>query len=183
MKWCTFFSQTGTEIVEICTALQRWPDKICTNKSISDIDSINPKLLEACYKNIMFLPNKPKVEEYSTSLRNINLTDIITLHGYLKIIPKYICDRYTIYNGHPGDIVSYPELKGFNPQEKAYKLKIKNTGSVIHKVTSVVDDGPVVEFKPCKIHLKSLDETYKILHANSVSLWVDFLKKTLKIKK
>ena len=181
MKWVTFFSQTGSEIVEICKKLKRWPDKICTNKSIKDTDNINQELLEKCFDKIFFLPAKPKIEEYNTSLRGITSNDVITLHGYLRIIPAGICNRYTIYNGHPGDIANYPELKGFNPQEKAFKLQIKDTGSVIHVVTAKVDCGPIVASKQCIINLKSLDKTYNILHKNSTSLWVEFLKEELKI--
>jgi folate-dependent phosphoribosylglycinamide formyltransferase PurN len=182
MKWVAFFSQTGTEIVEVCNQLQRWPDRLCTNKSIKDIESINKELLERCFDKIFFLPNKPKKEEYTTSLRTITSADVITLHGYLRILPAHICKMYKIYNGHPGDIVNYPELKGFNPQEKAFNLKIKNSGSVIHSVTAEVDGGPVIKSKQCKINLRSLEETYKILHKNSTKLWVEFLKETFKIK-
>jgi hypothetical protein len=66
-------------------------------------------------------------------------------------------------------------------QEKAFKLKIKTSGSVIHTVTAGVDEGPVVAVKMCDINLKSLDITYKILHANSTKLWVEFLKEYLNI--
>lgn len=183
MKWVAFFSQTGSEIVEICKLLKRWPDKICTNKSVLDINSINPVLLENCFSDMYFMPNKPKVEEYNTCLKFHEPEDVITLHGYLRIVPDKICDTYKIYNGHPGDIINHPELAGYNPQEKAFNLGIINTGSVIHEVTSTVDGGPIVASKNCKINLKSLDKTYKILHNNSINLWVEFLKKLFKIKK
>lgn len=184
MHWTSFFSQTGSEIVEIATALNRWPDTICTNKSIKEICDINPILLEKCFDKIYFLKDRPTIEEYSTVLRTTRIqSNIITLNGYLRIIPKQICEYNIIYNGHPGDIVTHPELKGYNPQEKAFKLKIKNTGSVIHNVTPEVDDGAVVAIKKCNIDLKSLDNTYKILHKNSIRLWVEFLSEYFKIKK
>lgn len=182
MKWVTFFSQTGSEIVEICKSLKRWPDKICTNKTLSELDTINSSLLDQCFDRILFIPNKPKVEEYKTCLKTITKEDVVTLHGYLRIIPSTICSTYKIYNGHPGDIIAYPELAGFNPQEKAYHLGIKNTGSVIHEVTPQVDGGPVIARRQCNINLKSLDKTYKILHNNSIALWVEFLRKLFKIK-
>lgn len=182
MKWVTFFSQTGSEIADICKKIQRWPDRICTNRSIQDIEFINKDLLENCFDRIYFLPKKPKTTEYMTSLKSISNRDLVTLHGYLRIVPSTVCNMYSMYNGHPGDIVSHPELKGFNPQEKAYKLRIKTTGSVIHSVTSGVDEGPIVMRKPCKINLKSLDDTYSILHKNSVNLWVEFLREVFKIK-
>ena len=183
MKWVAFFSQTGSEIAEISNHLQKWPDVICTNKPVEDIHSINENLLSNCFDKILFLPDRPKLEEYLCCLKDITDKDIITLHGYLRIIPSKMCNSYRIYNGHPGDIVKHPVLKGFNPQEKAFKLKIKDTGSVIHSVTAGVDEGPIVKLKKCKINLKSIEETYKILHTNSVNLWVEFLERTFKIKK
>lgn len=180
-KWVAFFSQTGSEISSISQRLNRWPDLICTNKSIDKITDIDPYLLTNCFKKIIFLPPTPTLTEYNTSLniKKINQNDIITLHGYLKILPPNVCNEYVIYNGHPGDIVEYPILKGFNPQEKAFNKKIKNTGCVIHKVTSVVDDGEIVAHKKCQINLKSLSLTYKLLHQNSINLWVDFLKSAI----
>ena len=32
MKWVAFFSQTGSEIVNISRAIDRWPDLVVTNK-------------------------------------------------------------------------------------------------------------------------------------------------------
>jgi folate-dependent phosphoribosylglycinamide formyltransferase PurN len=184
MNWTTFFSQTGTEIVEISTALNRWPDIICTNKSIKDLEQINPILLENCFSKMLFLKDRPTVEEYNTALRYVRKqANIITLNGYLRIIPQSVCNQNRIYNGHPGDIVNYPILKGYNPQEKAFKLKIKDTGSVIHVVTQHVDEGAVIAAKKCSIDLRSLEKTYNILHKNSIKLWVEFLSDYLNIKK
>ena len=183
MHWTAFFSQTGSELCAISTALSRWPDVICTNKSIEEIDSISSKLLDNCFSKILFLPKKPAISEYTTALRDSRKQkSIITLHGYLRIIPAAVCEPNSIYNGHPGDILNHPELKGFNPQEKAFKLKIKRSGSVIHTVTPGVDEGPIVAIKSCNIDLKSLNKTYEILHTNSTKLWVEFLSDYLNIK-
>ena len=175
--WVAFFSQTGSELAEIIKHINKIPTFICTNKNIESIDTIHPYLLERCFKRLIFMPSSPTVEEYKTALKplNKNKNNVITLHGYLRILPETICTKYNIYNGHPGNIEDYPELKGFNPQEKAFKLKIKKSGSVIHKVTSVVDSGEIVKSKKCNINLKSLTNTYEILHKNSIDLWVEFL--------
>ena len=69
---------------------------------------------------------------------------IVTLHGWLRIVPPYVCERSKIYNGHPGLITKYPELKGKDPQEKAFKLKHKTIGCVLHKVSAGVDEGKIV---------------------------------------
>ena len=91
-------------------------------------------------------------------------------------MPPCICKLFNIYNGHPGLITKYPELKGKDPQEKAYKLEMKETGSVIHKVTAEIDSGDIVSESPISIEGKTLDEVYVILHNNSINLWINFIK-------
>ena len=45
MNWIAFFSQTGSEIVNICEEIDRWPDLIVTNR-MDGFDKINPKLTQ-----------------------------------------------------------------------------------------------------------------------------------------
>ena len=140
MQWVAFFSQTGTEIVEISESLGRWPDKIITNKRPDHLRTINDKLLE---KEIIYLPNKPTEDDYDAVLQD---NTIITLHGWLRVVPPVICNKYLIYNGHPGLITEYPELKGKDPQVRAYEGikegKYPSAGAVIHKVIAIVTGKP-----------------------------------------
>jgi len=146
---------------------------------------INPDLLEKCFDRFVFLPKKPTVEEYREAIRN---ADVITLHGYLRIIPPQICGRFKIYNGHPGLITKFPELKGKDPQakvwykhfEKPYKLH----GHVIHEVIPEVDAGRVVsekEFFSNNIYneFNSLEDYIKRLHKLAIENWVGFMCKSL----
>jgi len=183
--WKTFFSQSGSEIYEISKNIGRFPDAIITNKNIEDMDKINPDLLERCFDRFIFLPKKPTVEEYREAIRN---ADIITLHGYLRILPPQICGRFRIYNGHPGLITKFPELKGKDPQakvwykhfEKPYKLH----GHVIHEVIPEVDAGKVVsekEFYSESIYkeFNSLNDYIIRLHKLAIENWVGFMRKSL----
>jgi len=183
--WKTFFSQSGSEIYEISKNIGRFPDAIITNKSFEELDKINPDLLEKCFDRFVFLPKKPTVEEYREAIRN---ADVITLHGYLRIIPPQICGRFKIYNGHPGLITKFPELKGKDPQakvwykhfEKPYKLH----GHVIHEVIPEVDAGRVVsekEFFSNNIYneFNSLEDYIKRLHKLAIENWVGFMCKSL----
>lgn len=181
-KWIALFSQTGSEIYTISHKLNRYPDTIYTNKKLKQIEEINNNLLECCFNNILFIPSSPTSAEYNFIFEEAAEDTLITLHGYLKILPPDICSKYSIFNGHPGDIETYPELKGYNPQEKAFELKLKTSGSIIHKITAIVDDGPVVSQKRCNIDLSSLENTIKILHHNSIELWVEFLQNNLIIE-
>jgi len=185
LTWKTFFSQSGSEIYEISKNIGRFPDAIITNKSFEEMDKINPDLLERCFDRFIFLPKKPTVEEYREAIRN---ADVITLHGYLRILPPEICGRFKIYNGHPGLITKFPELKGKDPQakvwykhfEKPYKLH----GHVIHEVIPEVDAGKVVsekEFYSESIYkeFNSLNDYIVRLHKLAIENWVGFMRKSL----
>jgi folate-dependent phosphoribosylglycinamide formyltransferase PurN len=177
--WIVFFSQTGTEIVDIAESLGRWPDKIITNKRPENLRKINDKLLG---KEIVYLPNKPSLKDYQEIL-NKHDDLIITLHGWLRIMPAEICNEYAIFNGHPGLITDYPELKGKDPQVRAYE-GIKNgqypvAGAVIHKVTAGVDEGKVIMEERFNTFQLELDELFRILRDRSLYMWCDFLKKIL----
>jgi len=172
-KWIAFFSQTGTEIVDIAKSLDRWPDKIITNSRPAKLRKINEELLE---REIIYLPNKPSVDDY-----NIVLEDnaLVTLHGWLRVMPPTICEKFLIYNGHPGLITEYPELKGKDPQVRAFEGKYEVAGAVIHKVTEGVDEGRVIMEERFNAWDLSLDDLFRILRDRSLYMWTNFLKEVL----
>jgi len=176
-KWIAFFSQTGNEIAEVSNQLGRWPDVIITNERPARLRKINQEVLS---KNIITLPNQPTVEDYRSVLAEAIGIDtyVITLHGWLRVIPTEVIEEYsTIYNGHPGLITKYPELKGKDPQMKAWNLDLSSSGCVIHQVTAGVDDGPVVRSQQISIRNLTMDEMFQKLHNISVDMWVNFLKR------
>ena len=171
-KWVAFFSQTGSEIVEVSKLLGRWPDMIVTNERPEHLRKIHPALEN---KHLVFVENKPTEEELSMILGQYG-NPLVTLHGWLRIMPPYICNRFEIYNGHPGLITEYPELKGKDPQQKAFDLGLEFSGCVIHAVTEGVDEGQVLRSRKVSIKGLEIGELFHILHQISISLWVDFLK-------
>jgi folate-dependent phosphoribosylglycinamide formyltransferase PurN len=183
--WKAFFSQSGSEIHKISKRIGRFPDAIITNKSFEELDKINPDLLEKCFERFVFIPKKPTVEEYREAIRR---ADVITLHGYLRILPPEICGKYKIYNGHPGLITRYPELKGKDPQAKVwqtYPIKKYNVhGHVIHEVIPEVDAGRIVSemrfgTKDLYLDFKSLDLYIEMLHRVATDNWAGFISKSL----
>lgn len=172
-NWIAFFSQTGNEIVNLSDKLGIEPKLIITNKQTLDIKS---KVYLKFKNKIWYLPNKPTIIDYQRIFKilDIQKEDRLTLHGYLRIIPPIICEEYNIINLHPGLITKYPELKGFNPQEKAYNLNHEVIGSVIHKVSPIVDDGEILISNYIK-GKDTLDETYSSLAELSLSLWYNYL--------
>lgn len=177
MKWYAFFSQSGSEILEVSNRLGIKPDKVFTNRKTKD--GINKELLNNF--DIEFIDHNDLDDVFS---RFKIYDDIITLHGYLRIIPDFIAICYNIYNGHPGWITKYPELKGKDPQKKAWSLKHTTFGSVIHKVTPEVDDGEVLKERTITLTEPFDTSTViKELHKVSIDLWVEFLTEKVKEQK
>lgn len=173
--WITFFSQTGAEICDIAEALGRWPDRIITNKRpdhLRTIDSRIPKDI------LMYTENKPELHEYVWLLEAFE-DPVITLHGWLRVMPPEICDRYLMYNGHPGLITKYPELKGKDPQVRAFEGKYDTAGAVIHRVTAGVDEGKIILKEEFNAMNLSLDDLFRILRDRSLYMWTNLLKKVL----
>ena len=171
--WVTLFSQTGAEIADISESLGRWPDLIITNKRPNHLRTIDSRIVEYGYTE---LPNIPTLEDIENVLKD---NAIITLHGWLRIMPPDICEKYLIYNGHPGLITKYPELKGKDPQVRAFEGKYPIAGAVIHKVVAGVDEGKVILEEKFNAMNLSLDELFRILRDRSLFMWTNFLKKVL----
>ena len=172
-KWITFFSQTGAEIADLSESIGRWPDLIITNERPDHLRTIDPRIVEYGYIEV---PNKPTVSDLDAVLQD---NAIITLHGWLRIMPEVICNKYLIYNGHPGLITKYPELKGKDPQVKAHKLGHEVAGAVIHKVTAGVDEGKIIMEEYFNATQLDLDGLFRILRDRSLYMWSNLLKQVL----
>lgn len=166
--WIAFFSQSGKEIVDIATKLERWPDLIITNNR-----PISTRTIDNRITNYKLLVNKPTEEDYEI-LEGYN-NPVITLHGWLRVIPPSICSKYEIYNGHPGLITQYEELKGKDPQIRAFEGKYPSIGSVIHKVTDGIDEGEVIVDGCISAENLDLENTFLKLREVSLILWLKFL--------
>lgn len=170
MRWVAFFSQTGSEIVELSKAIKRKPDLIVTNNFEEKI-KFHPEL-----RKLNVTIQSAKHDLLMNYFRSQILYDpdtlLVTLHGYLRILPEDICNKYNILNGHPGLITKYPELKGKDPQVRAWEGKYPIIGSVVHKVTAVVDDGEVLSSVAYTNRCETLDEMYGQLKKSSLESWV-----------
>ena len=186
--WIAFFSQSGKEICDISEAIGRYPDVVLTdNTTISKIDPriINcRKLIIRKYRNL----NKfQQVRYYTEDIpvgRMFDDSTVITLNGWLNIVPGAVCKLLEgkIFNGHPGLIDRYEELKGKDPQVRCFNNieKYERVGSVVHVVTPGVDEGEIkyssdVSSSECV----DLDTTYKVLAGTSLRSWLQFFEKEL----
>ena len=175
MKWIAFFSQTGSEIVEISKALGRKPNLLVTN-NFEEKKQFHPELRKL---NVTIQSARHEMLMDYFRMQNLFHPDLtlITLHGYLRIIPEDICNKYDMLNGHPGLITRYPELKGKDPQVKAWEGKYSLIGSVVHKVTPGVDEGEVLTSVVYTNRCESLDEMYGKLKQSSLESWLWVLKR------
>lgn len=178
-NWIAFFSQTGAEIADISESIGRWPDIIITNERPDHLRTIDSRIEKQGYYT---WANKPTEEDYIDLLENYP-DAVVTLHGWLRVVPAYVCERSKIYNGHPGLITEYPELKGKDPQIRAYEGikagKYNTAGAVIHKVTAGVDEGRVIMEEYFNAWNLELDDLFRILRDRSLYMWCNFLKKVL----
>ena len=174
MKWIAFFSQTGSEIVNLSNTLGRKPNLLVTNnfelktKFHPGVRELGVTIQSAHHDLLM---------TYFEHQNTFNPADtLITLHGYLRILPENICNKYSILNGHPGLITKYPELKGKNPQMEAWVRDYPLIGSVVHKVTPGVDEGEVISEVSYSNRCESLEEMYGKLKQSSLESWLWVLK-------
>lgn len=175
-NWVALFSQTGSEIVRLREYIGQWPDTIFTNNG--NINSWHPKMLKL-YNSRSGRSRIKIVTNHQTKtcnfIHSICKNSLITLHGWLRIIPKDICEQYDIVNGHPGLITTYPQLKGKDPQIRAYNENYGVIGSVVHKVTPEVDDGDVLTYTAIyRQHEDTLDDIFEKLAFTSFKSWQKF---------
>ena len=173
--WIAFFSQTGAEIADIAESLGRWPDRIITNDRPDHLRTIDSRIEE---KGYFTFSNKPTLEEYEEALFYFPEA-IITLHGWLRIMPPEICEKFMIYNGHPGLITEYPELKGKDPQIRAFEAKHPVAGAVLHKVVAGVDEGRIILQERFNTFNLELDDLFRILRDRSLYMWCRFLRRNI----
>ena len=174
-KWLALFSMTGSEIASLTTALGRGPDTIITDNVDEKESSIHSDIkgLQCLVKQSFKTNDKNRIKLYD---KFFDGHDLITLHGWLNIVPPSICRKYSILNGHPGLITRYPDLKGRDPQFRTWtRLKrYEYMGSVVHKVVPEVDCGEIVQVSEVPVTGGiSLDDVYKILTDTYKLAWIN----------
>lgn len=169
--WVALFSQTGSEICNIAEHISRWPDLILTNNQRA-IDTSDSRMA-----NRFTILSHQDIEARLENIASDKPGALVTLHGYLRIMSAVACDLpLEIYNGHPAPIHVYPELKGKDQQERLFTHKhlYSRYGSVIHKVTAVLDDGEVIESVDRANDIASIDDAYNKAKETSLECWIRF---------
>ncbi len=171
--WIVFFSQTGSEIGKLVTMRNIIPDCIITNRE--NMEGVDKHLLDIIKNGckLIHIPKKPAVDDYRKVLKQYK-KPLITLHGFLRIIPPEICRKYEIYNLHPGLITEYPELKGKDPQKRTIEGDYRIAGCVIHKVIPEVDCGEIIDSYKIDITGFNFARLDADLRAAALILWNRF---------
>lgn len=179
--WGVLISQTGSEIIAIGKEIGYLPSLIVTN----NIDKIPERNMEILRENniaVSVIPFKPTVDDYLRS--GILDKQLITLHGFLRIVPVEFFNHYqgSIFNGHPALITKYPELKGYNKQEDIFinKEKYPTCGSVIHEVIPELDSGQIVASVETRNIAEDINHAYALLRRTSLESWKYFFKEIWK---
>ena len=169
--WIAMYSRTGSEIVNISKKLGKLPDLVITNNERSLIH----------VKNSVRTGTRPTAIDYRNIFDKFDRNPLITLHGWMRIIPGEICDEYDIYNLHPGLITSYPELRGKDPQKRVFEMlnTPQRVGCVIHRATAEVDAGEVVMSRSVLNTYNSINILTDVLHEMAGNMWIDFFEKEL----
>ena len=179
-QWVALFSQSGSEIVRLTERLGRWPDIIFTNNK--DIDSWHSDMRKFYIEGRSRIGGTSRIKVVNALqaktcnfLHEIDKNSIVTLHGWLRIVPQNICELYEIYNGHPGLINVHPELKGKDPQVRAYEGGYATIGSVVHKVTPEVDEGEILEWAASyQDEMDNISDVFAKLAHTSFVAWEKF---------
>jgi folate-dependent phosphoribosylglycinamide formyltransferase PurN len=178
--WVAFISRSGKELEEICNQLGIYPNYIFTNNLDLEINELNARF--KFRSNI--IQGNPKFLYEQLKHVVFNEAPLITLNGYLRVVPKELVEQYQIVNGHPGDILTWPVLKGLDPQKKAIELGLSTTCCVIHEVTEGVDEGEVLMQSPDRNITQGITEQQlsDYLREDSIKLWVNFLADKLNVE-
>jgi phosphoribosylglycinamide formyltransferase-1 len=182
-NWGVLVSQTGSEVIAIAKEIGFLPSLLVTNR-LTKIPQDNLRFFGENGVTIKTIPFKPTLEDYL--FPELLEKKLITLHGFLRIVPAGFFDKYLgrIYNGHPALITRYPELKGFNKQEDiaGNQEKYPLCGSVIHEVIPELDSGAIAAAIETDNTAKTIDEAYSLLRGTSLQSWKFFFENIWKFE-
>ena len=177
VKWYSLFSHTGSETA----ALQ----KLLKGEVELEVAITNNSKYEGPLPYIKLISAK-YINEWLMEPGNIEPGSIVTLNGYMRIIPEEVINylhsiNCRLLNIHPAPIQLYPDLRGMDPQERLYEGiqsgKYHYIGVVIHNVDAGVDTGSIVnwstEFADPNM---TKDELYQRLHDIGTKLWLEVFK-------
>lgn len=180
LKWYSLFSHTGRETEAVWHACHNLVSLETAITNNMDYDGPLP-----CIK----LCSGKLINEWLMEPGNIEPESIITLNGYMRILPAEVLSylksiQCKVYNIHPAPINVYPDLKGKDPQNRLFEGiksgKYDYQGAVIHKVDAGVDTGEIIYWRmQFPKAVLTLDDVYNDLHALGTAMWIEFFEEEM----
>lgn len=174
VKWYSLFSHTGSETAALQKLLK---GKVELKTAITNNSKYAGPL--PC----ITMASAKAINEWLMAPGNVEPDSIVTLNGYMRIIPEEVINYLhsiscRLLNIHPAPIQLYPDLRGMDPQERLYEGiqsgKYQYIGAVIHNVDAGVDTGVLVNWS---LELAdpnmTKDELYQHLHDVGTKLWLE----------
>lgn len=178
IKWYSLFSHTGRETETLYGALWGTAELVMALTDNPEFRGVLPRVK---------LRARASIYEWLTTPGNVEPGSIVTLNGFMGIIPKRVLDYFRdinvkVYNVHPAPIHLYPELRGKDPQPRMLNGirfgKYDTIGVVIHAVDEGVDTGPIVRTNCMRVH-KDIPThyMYECLRRLSIEAWLSVFQK------
>lgn len=177
VKWYSLFSHTGSETAALQKLLEDDVELVVAITNNSRYEGSLP-----CIK----LTSAKSINEWLMEPGNVEPGSIVTLNGYMRIIPEEVINYLhsigcRLLNIHPAPIQIYPDLRGMDPQERLYEGiqsdQYHYIGVVIHNVDAGVDTGSIINWS---IELADPNmtkaELYQHLHDIGTQLWLEVFK-------
>ncbi len=152
-----------------------------SDKFINTINSLGIPLVS--FSSLKFMPElrKSNVEEWRTlfdqevykRIKDFDV-DIIMLAGYMLILSKFLCDKFTFINLHPA-LPWGPKGTWQEVINQIINEKHTEHGVMIHLVTEDLDRGPVLTY--CRFRIKEYD--FDKIRQEGVQYELPLIKKTL----
>lgn len=185
-KWYSLFSHTGKETEALTHSL--WDDGVRLERAYTDNQNFKGDL-NLCGAHVCIVKSRAALNEMLCSNVYFNDESLITLNGYMGIVPADTLRNLhvrgcKVYNIHPAPIQLYPELRGKDPQERMYEgiqqRKYAWIGVVIHEVDEGVDTGKIVHWVlQMADHGMTKDELYVRLHELGTQAWESFFRERM----
>ena len=154
-----------------------------SDKFINTIQSYNIPLVSFSLSKFMPELRKTNIEEWRTlfdkevyeRIKNFDV-DIVMLAGYMLILSKFLCNKFTFINLHPA-LPWGPKGTWQEVINQIINEKHKEHGVMIHLVTEDLDRGPVLTY--CKFTIKEYD--FDKIRQEGVQYELPLIKKTLQL--
>jgi phosphoribosylglycinamide formyltransferase-1 len=154
-----------------------------SDKFINTIQSYNIPLVSFSSSKFMSELRKTNIEAWRTlfdkevyeRIKNFDV-DIVMLAGYMLILSKFLCNKFTFINLHPA-LPWGPKGTWQEVINQIINEKYKEHGVMIHLVTEDLDRGPVLTY--CKFIIKEYD--FDKIRQEGVQYELPLIKKTLQL--